>query len=95
MSSNNSHRRNVYDLDAVGLRLLRLIYPARSEPSVTSHLPPPPRDVTERINALQFELAACTRELGDVRPNYDRTFVEAAQAAREIDELQAKLSMQR
>lgn len=95
MSDNNSNNRNVYDLDAMGLRPLRRIYPARSKPSVTSPPPPPSGEILERINALQSELAARTCELRDVRANYDRAFIKASHAAREIAKLQAQLSTQR
>lgn len=64
----------------------------RSEPSITSPLALPLGEVTERINALQSELAACTRELGVVRANYDRALIEAAHSANEIDELRAEVS---
>lgn len=89
MSDNNSNNRNVYDLNAIGLRPLYCIYLARSELLVTSLPPPLSGDVSERINALQSKLAAHTRELGDVKANYDRALVEAALGAREIAELRA------
>lgn len=95
MTDNNSNNRNVYDLDAMGLRPLHRIYRERSEPSFTSPPAPSSGEVSERIDALQSELVAYTCELGDMRAKYNRALIEVAHAVREIAELQAQLSTQR
>lgn len=92
MSEHNSNNRNVYDLDNIGLRPLRPIYPSRAKPSVTSPVPPPPANITERIIVFQSELTARNHELGTVRANYDQALVEVAHAANKVDEMRAKLS---
>lgn len=61
----------------------------RSELSITSPSILSLGDVSKRINKLQLELAARTRELGDVKAKYDRVLVDMSDAARETAQLRA------